>query len=175
MAETSSFNSAGDSAVSTPSSVSRPTLRTGSRGDSVRLLQTLLNRAGYELAVDGIFGTMTDGCALTDGEALPVEQPEEGPAVIRSNVSGDAVKEYTVEILKKIPDVSDGRELVLSVTDPELIAATGGIVQGMVVSYNRDNSGEKPLRRKALRACRIGAPVRCRRGQYGTTPFLQTG
>jgi len=31
----------------------------GSRGDSVRLLQTLLNRAGYELAVDGIFGTMT--------------------------------------------------------------------------------------------------------------------
>ena len=46
-------------AVSTPSSVSHPTLRTGSRGDSVRLLQTLLNRAGYELAVDGIFGTMT--------------------------------------------------------------------------------------------------------------------
>lgn len=50
-----------------------------------------------------------------------------------------------------------------------------GIVGSMVVSYNRDNSGEKPLRRKALRACRIGAPVRCRRGQYGTTPFLQTG
>ena len=59
VAETSSFNSAGDSAVSTSSSVSRPTLRTGSRGDSVRLLQTLLNRAGYELAVAGIFGTMT--------------------------------------------------------------------------------------------------------------------
>ena len=38
VAETSSFNSA---------------------GDSVRLLQTLLNRAGYELAIDGIFGTMT--------------------------------------------------------------------------------------------------------------------
>ena len=55
VAETSSINSADDSAVSTPSSVSRPTLRTGSRGDSVRLLQTLLNRAGYELAVDGIF------------------------------------------------------------------------------------------------------------------------
>ena len=42
--------------------------------------------------------------------------------------------------------------MVISVTDPDLIAATGGIVQGMVVSYNRDNSGEKPLRRKALRA-----------------------
>ena len=79
----------------------------------------------------GIFGTVTDGCVLTDGEALPVGQPEEGPAVIRCNVSGDAVREYTVEILKKIPDAADGRELVLSVTDPELIAATGGIVQGM--------------------------------------------
>lgn len=36
-----------------------------------------------------------------------------------------------VEILKRLTDASDGRELVISVTDPELIAATGGIVQGM--------------------------------------------
>lgn len=51
--------------------------------------------------------------------------------MIRSNISGDEVQEYTVEILKTIPDAPDGRELVISVTDPELIAATGGIVQGM--------------------------------------------
>ena len=41
------------------------------------------------------------------------------------------MQEYAVEILKTIPDAPDGRELVISVTDPELIAATGGIVQGM--------------------------------------------
>ena len=40
------------------------------------------------------------------------------------------MQEYAVEILKTIPDAPDGRELVISVTDPELIAATGGIVQG---------------------------------------------
>lgn len=51
--------------------------------------------------------------------------------MIRSNISGDEVREYAVEILKTIPDAPDGRELVISVTDPELIAATGGIVQGM--------------------------------------------
>lgn len=51
--------------------------------------------------------------------------------MIRSNVSGDEVRDYEVEILKIIPDAADGREMVLSVTDPELIAATGGIVQGM--------------------------------------------
>ena len=58
-------------------------------------------------------------------------QAAAGPAVIRSNVSGDEVRDYEVEILKIIPDAADGREMVLSVTDPELIAATGGIVQGM--------------------------------------------
>ena len=51
--------------------------------------------------------------------------------MLRSNISGNEVREYAVEILKTIPDAPDGRELVISVTDPELIAATGGIVQGM--------------------------------------------
>lgn len=51
--------------------------------------------------------------------------------MIRANVAGDAVEEYTVEILKVLPGAADGREMVLSVTDPALIAATGGIVQGM--------------------------------------------
>ena len=41
------------------------------------------------------------------------------------------MRSYDVEILKRIPNSGDGRELVLSVKDPELIAATGGIVQGM--------------------------------------------
>lgn len=78
----------------------------------------------------GIFGTLSAPCSLTEGAALPVGDPEAGSAVIRANVEGDTVEEYTVEILKTIPDAADGRELVLSVTDPELIARTGGIVQG---------------------------------------------
>ena len=55
-----------------------------------------------------------------------------GDAVIRSTVSGNAVQEYSVEILKIYPSSrSDGRNLLLKVTDPELLEATGGIVQGM--------------------------------------------
>lgn len=125
----------------------------------------------------GIFGTVAEG-GFVSGAALPVARRSEvttGPAVILSTISGDDTQEYTVEIVRLCPANRDGRDLLLKVTDPRLLEATGGIVQGMVVSYNRDNSGEKPLRRKAFRACRIGAPVRCRRGQYGTTPFLQTG
>ena len=33
--------------------------------------------------------------------------------------------------MKIVSNSGDGRELVLSVTDPDLIEATGGIVQGM--------------------------------------------
>lgn len=83
----------------------------------------------------GIFGTMSGGAEVWQkGEALPVAAEEEirtGPAVILANVTGDEVREYDVEILKLVPHAADGRDLVLSVTDPELIAATGGIVQGM--------------------------------------------
>lgn len=79
----------------------------------------------------GIFGTLPADCTLAAGKALPVGDAVEGPATIRANVSGDEVREYAVEILKRLPNASDGREMVISVTDPDLIAATGGIVQGM--------------------------------------------
>lgn len=56
----------------------------------------------------GIFGTLNAACSLAEGEALPVGDASEGPAVIRSNISGDEVQEYAVEILKTIPDAPDG-------------------------------------------------------------------
>ncbi len=68
------------------------------------------------------------------GQALPVASAGEicpGPATILSNVRGDEVRSYSVEILKVVEQAGDGRNLVLSVTDPELLEATGGIVQGM--------------------------------------------
>ena len=83
----------------------------------------------------GIFGTVEDdGFAGELTRALPVAsaaQVRTGPAVILSNVEGDSVEEYDVEILQVTADSADGRDLVISVTDPDLIAVTGGIVQGM--------------------------------------------
>ena len=40
-------------------------------------------------------------------------------------------EEFDIEITRVLENAADGRQLVLSVTDPELIEATGGIVQGM--------------------------------------------
>ena len=80
----------------------------------------------------GVFGTCEDGW---DGQAIPIAQADEvkaGDAVIRSTVSGDTVREYSVKILKIYPKTrSNGRNLLLKVTDPELLSITGGIVQGM--------------------------------------------
>ena len=79
----------------------------------------------------GIFGTLTEDCGAVAGKAVPAGTARTGPAVIRSNVRGDKVEEFDIQITRVIEDAADGRQLVLSVTDPDLIEATGGIVQGM--------------------------------------------
>ena len=80
----------------------------------------------------GIFGVTKTGW---EGEALPVAESSEiktGAAVIRSTVAGSTVQEYSVEILKIYPTSrGGGRNLLIKVTDPELLKITGGIVQGM--------------------------------------------
>ena len=51
--------------------------------------------------------------------------------MILCNVEGDCVREYKVKITKLLPQSEDPRDLLLEITDPELLALTGGIVQGM--------------------------------------------
>ena len=78
----------------------------------------------------GIFGTMTP----KDSEALPVGRADtvkKGDAEILSNVHGTEVRRYAVQILELYPSDSHDRNLLLRVTDPELLNLTGGIVQGM--------------------------------------------
>lgn len=80
----------------------------------------------------GVFGHAQTGW---EGQAIPTaefSQIHTGQATIRSTVAGTQVQEYSVEILKIYPaSRSDGRNLLLKVTDPALLDTTGGIVQGM--------------------------------------------
>ena len=83
----------------------------------------------------GVFGNLKQ-TELVEGRcAMEVARPAEvkvGPATVLSNINGETVKEYAVEITKVIP-VEDGdtRDMMLTVTDKELLEVTGGIVQGM--------------------------------------------
>ena len=86
----------------------------------------------YKNTQQGVFGASNE---QWEGKAIPVAKNEEiktGDAVIRSTVAGELPREYSVKILKIYPKSrNNGRNLLLRVTDPALLEATGGIVQGM--------------------------------------------
>ena len=80
----------------------------------------------------GVFGKISGGW---NGNPLPTadfDAVHPGTATIRSTVDGSGPRDYSVEILKIYPKSrSDGRNLLIRVTDPALLETTGGIVQGM--------------------------------------------
>lgn len=73
----------------------------------------------------GIFGA-----AGFDGDAIETGEVSVGSATILCTLSGSEVREYGVEI-RKVCSGADGTTVMLTVTDPELLELTGGIVQGM--------------------------------------------
>ena len=84
---------------------------------------------------EGIFGKCNPkALALTENEPLPIglkQEIEKGPAQILCTVDGEA-KYYDIEITAVHLDHDQvNRGIELTVTDPELLALTGGIVQGM--------------------------------------------
>ncbi len=70
-----------------------------------------------------------------EGTSAPIAHKQdiyEGAAVILSTVDGTKTEEYDIVIEKvSLSDESKTKNMVIRVTDEELIEATGGIVQGM--------------------------------------------
>lgn len=83
----------------------------------------------------GIFGQLDCESMIEGMVAIPVATADEittGSATILSNIEGNDVVEYDVEITKLYSTSSDDpRDLLITVTDPDLLQITGGIVQGM--------------------------------------------
>ena len=75
----------------------------------------------------GIFG---EGYSALGTRKLESGQLATGPATIVSTISGRYTREYAVEVNRVYRD-SSGQHAMISVTDPELLEKTGGIVQGM--------------------------------------------
>ena len=111
-------------------------VRKGESGEPGQLMGTLAGREPIGClscnTVQGVFGTTDVGWT---GDPLPIADDTEvrtGSAKILSTVSGTTVQEYSVEILKTYPSSrQNGRNMLIKVTDPALLEATGGIVQGM--------------------------------------------
>ncbi|MDK2968268.1 MULTISPECIES: SpoIVB peptidase [Lacrimispora] len=84
---------------------------------------------------EGIFGTVNERFKQSiSQDALPIgyrQDVEKGKAYIRSDVSGK-VRDYEIEIQRvDYSTTHKSKGMVIKVTDPDLLALTGGIVQGM--------------------------------------------
>lgn len=84
----------------------------------------------------GIFGELSKGIknGIMD-EPMPIalsNQVEEGPAKMLTVVNNDKVEAFDIEIVSSIEQKFPATKgMVIKVTDPKLLNATGGIVQGM--------------------------------------------
>ena len=83
----------------------------------------------------GIYGKLTSEDFAEVGTPMEIAlscEVKTGPATIYSNVTGEDVQEFEVEITHVYPEsAGETRNLMIHVTDPELLKKTGGIVQGM--------------------------------------------
>ena len=81
----------------------------------------------------GVFGLLTD-IPTACGKAVPVAAPGEihdGKADLLCSLDTDTVTRYAVTISAIHPDATSNKCFTVTVTDPALIAKTGGIIQGM--------------------------------------------
>jgi len=83
----------------------------------------------------GIFGTMS-GTVLNPyyKDAIPVGWESEvkvGPAKIYTVIQGEKIEEFEVNIDRVMHNRTDSKNMIVRVTDPRLLEATGGIIQGM--------------------------------------------
>ena len=79
---------------------------------------------------NGVYGTTRTQFAGQRMEVAFAQEVTTGNAEIWSTVSGETPRPYQVRI-ERISDADPKRNMVLRVTDPALLAQTGGIVQGM--------------------------------------------
>jgi len=111
--------------------------RKGAPGELVGEIDSrnILGRVQSNSAV-GIYGVMDKMPPCTiESTSMPIakqDQIEEGPASLRSNVADNIVRDFEIYIENVNRFSSDDTKgMVIRITDPELLALTGGIVQGM--------------------------------------------
>ena len=81
----------------------------------------------------GVFGILAEK-PTNAGDKIPIglkNEVCEGNATIRCTLGEGGIGEYSVDISKIDTSNRSTKNFVIEVTDPELIQATGGIVQGM--------------------------------------------
>lgn len=82
----------------------------------------------------GVYGNLSEDFDTSDLkriEKAPLSAVTMGKAEIYSTINGTQCKKYNISIVKVDERNKDNRNFVIKIDDEELIAQTGGIVQGM--------------------------------------------
>lgn len=111
-------------------------VRKGKSGEPGQLLGVLVGQEPIGTlranTPQGVFGACNEAW---ESHPIPIAKSSmvhTGEAKILTTVEGETPREYSVDILKVYPKSrATGRNMLIRVTDPALLAATGGIVQGM--------------------------------------------
>ncbi|WP_413379828.1 SpoIVB peptidase [Alkalihalobacillus sp. 1P02AB] len=114
----------------------------GSNGDPGEKLASFKNARDVLGTIEknspyGIFGTLKKDDIKNNhyDQKMPItmaHEVKEGPAKILTVVNGEEIEEFDIEIVSSIPQKQAATKgMVIRVTDPKLLEATGGIVQGM--------------------------------------------
>ena len=79
---------------------------------------------------NGVYGTTRTHLSGQLREVAFAQEVVTGPAEIWATIEGETPRAYRIQI-ERVSDADPRRNLVIRVTDPSLLSATGGIVQGM--------------------------------------------
>lgn len=79
----------------------------------------------------GVYGTFLQEPVGRPLEVLPKDEVKNGPVQIIASIDESGPQRYEAEIVKVSATKQHTKNLVLKITDPRLLEATGGIVQGM--------------------------------------------
>ena len=104
----------------------------GTPGDLRGSFSTGISGTVYKNTPRGIFGVLSESATeLSPVETAVKTEIKAGKAQIISSVEGFERKTYDAEIETVFPFPSGSKNMVIKITDPELLEKTGGIVQGM--------------------------------------------
>lgn len=115
-------------------------IKKGARGEPGELKGIFQNSAGELGSIQkntkqGIYGNLDPSRLKTEGQSYTAasrSQIKEGKASILSNIDGETVQEFEIEIQRVMKYGSENcKDMVIKITDEGLLEKTGGIVQGM--------------------------------------------
>lgn len=113
-------------------------IKKGEPKDPGELKGTLTNKLLGDIALNtenGIYGKIVDDeeelIKNESIEILPKSKIQEGKAYIYCTLDDNQIKKYEIEIEKVLLTSTSNKNMIIKVTDEELLNKTGGIVQGM--------------------------------------------